>query len=85
MTKTYGDIRHGQPACRFGNRTFVEQFFSLSEELYCKANAHRVAHDQLNHVGKTWSEGNSSQIEGETNRFHTKTDVLTPLQGLQLS
>eukprot|EP00971_Amphidinium_carterae_P340093 6478271-Amphidinium_carterae.1 len=30
MTKTYGDIRHGQPLCRFGNCTFVEQRFSLT-------------------------------------------------------
>eukprot|EP00971_Amphidinium_carterae_P310824 6176590-Amphidinium_carterae.1 len=69
MTKTYGDIRHGQPACRFGNRTFVEQFFSLSHLVrnYIVKQTHIVfAHDQLNHVGKTWSQGNSSQIEGET-------------------
>eukprot|EP00971_Amphidinium_carterae_P236355 4690449-Amphidinium_carterae.1 len=28
MTQSYGDIRHAQPACRFGNCTFVD--FGLS-------------------------------------------------------
>eukprot|EP00971_Amphidinium_carterae_P162257 3216168-Amphidinium_carterae.1 len=32
MTKTYGDLRHGQPACSFGNCTFVEERFGLSGE-----------------------------------------------------
>eukprot|EP00971_Amphidinium_carterae_P094177 1864092-Amphidinium_carterae.1 len=30
MTKTYVDVRHAQPACAFGNCTFVEQCFCLS-------------------------------------------------------
>eukprot|EP00971_Amphidinium_carterae_P021810 430379-Amphidinium_carterae.1 len=32
MAKTYGDIRHGQPACRCGNCTFVAKCFGLSGE-----------------------------------------------------
>eukprot|EP00971_Amphidinium_carterae_P310701 6174076-Amphidinium_carterae.1 len=31
MTKIYGDIRCGQPACGFGNCTLVEESVSLCE------------------------------------------------------